>query len=281
LVLSYSATAIRFDASSANLKAPGIEESRVDTVIVFKTLDTGSTFLDMRVFPHLPHVSRWQKEISADYKDGARWGDLAEWFGHRPGEEIVGASVEFGVIHDDWCPLILPLFTREKHGRILLIKLNRSFLQKRINMLRGRAIEHLGCSKAKRHLPECTDKTTTIDANYLFGRVLADDRVDKKIDDAIACSLGNRSSIFVAKEEYLYDDLQSCQGIPQRINRYFGKDEDGCNHSSTWLQDHPLKPLHEIVENYAEVQQRFWGTKWWDEVTSNDMRLFREDDVGI
>lgn len=278
-VLSYSANSILLEYSLEGAAADGMEQggvSRVDTVIVLKTLDEGSTFLDVKVFPKLPHVSRWGEEISNHYmkKDVGSWQLLADWFKHKPGEEIVGGSMEFGPLGNDWCTEVMPLFTRQKHGSILLIKLGRNVVEKWVNILRRESLYKMGCEKSSMHLPRCLSIKATIDVDLLYKQVTVNDLRDEKIDDAIACGMRNKSSPVVATEHYPYVELQMCQGIPRRINRHFGNDEDGCDRNNTYLQDHPLKQLHEIVSNHAAVRARFRGTKWEHAFASQEMRFF-------
>jgi hypothetical protein len=255
-------------------------DSRVDTVIVFKTLDAGSTFLDEQIFRNLPHVSRWGSEVSNTIRDSQK---LAEFFEHKQGEEIVGGSMEYGTFQTCGKPIrecpgfygsIASYFTPEKQGRTLLIELVRHPVEKWINILRRDELANAGCDKNNMHLPECSGKKTKIDAKSLFDRVTWDDSLHLAINDAMAQSMSNKSNIFIAKEVYEYPELLRCQGIPQRINRYFGNDEDGCNHKSTYLLEHPLKRIHEIVDNVDELQEQFKGSKWEEIFTSHEERFF-------
>lgn len=60
---------------------------------MLKTSDAGSSFVDNLIFPYLPHVSRWHKEIGhlVETRDLKK---LSDWWKHKPGEEVVGASVD-------------------------------------------------------------------------------------------------------------------------------------------------------------------------------------------
>jgi len=304
LLVSYGAQAIRLTDVKAN------KEDRVDSVIVLKTLDAGSTFLDIDVFPNLPHVSRWAEEVS-EHKPGDEFTNwignypaMAQWFEHKPGEEIVGGSMEFqqwsdhmlktplGTVTTNWVETVGKLFTKEKHGKMLFIKLFRHPVEKWVNLMRRDLLEHASCNdcrvdkdgprkgekycgKFNIHLPECAAKKTKIDVDQLLEKVHWDDKMNMAIDDAMARSMKHHPDVFVAKEEFPYLELLACQGLPQRINRHFGNDVDGCDHTAAanYMAFKPRKKLSEIVDNHPEIIAKFKGTKWEDIFTSDEDRF--------
>jgi hypothetical protein len=290
------------------IRLPGSTQGRVDTVIVLKTLDAGSTFLDDAVFPKLPHVSRWGQEVSEKYK--GNWPALVEWFDHKPGEEIVGGSMEFqawqdhmlktplGTVTTNWVETVGKFFTKEKHGNTLFIKLYRHPVEKWVNLLRRDTLENVDCTdcrpendgpkkgqkkcgKFNIHLPECAAKKTTIDVDQLHEKVMWDDKMNMAIDDAMARSMKHYPEVFVAKEEFPYLELLACQGLPQRINKHFGNDVDGCDHSSDYLAKKPRKKLSDIADNHAEIAAKFKGTKFEDIFASDENRFLIHIHEGI
>ena len=130
LLVSYGALAIRFTDMKAN------EKGRIDSVIVLKTLDAEFISLDMDVFPNLPHVPRWAEEV-LEHKPVdefpswiGHYPAMAEWFDHKPGEDIMGkhgipAMVRSYVEDPFWNgeETAGKLFTMEKHGKTLFIQL--------------------------------------------------------------------------------------------------------------------------------------------------------------
>jgi len=258
---------------------------RVDTVVMLKSQDSGSTFLDEHVFPQLEQVARWQKELTHDFLAGE---DIAGYFEHKAGEEgkIVGASIQYQDFQEagkdldksaGFCKGVAPHFTKEKHGRTLFIHLIRDPVAKWVSILRRDVLADKGCNKWKMHMTEekggCASMKSKISPTVLSENIEREDVIHKALAASVQCSMSNNPELFVAKEVYDYDEVLECQGVPQHINKYLGNDVDGCNHESSYYAEHPRKKIEDIVENIDELRAFFKGTKWEDSFVKNG-RMF-------
>lgn len=276
LRISSDETAFQF--SQDVFPANQFSSSRVDTVLVFKTQDTGSTFLDEVVFPKMEHVARWETEFNSknDRFGKPAWGDMHGWFKHEAGEEIVGGSYNFdclslctskGARDQGFVDKVMPHFANAEYGKILLIKLYRNPVEKWINIMRHDPFSFPSsfvCDKTSYDLrkAEC-QKPSRIDPEVLLRYVKHNQAVDDAIDNLISHYVQSKPNVF-RSESFSYEQLVSCQGIPQRINRHFGKDVDGCDYTSgtVYQKSHPQKKIREMITNYDEVQKKFAGTQW-------------------
>jgi len=262
-------------------------DKRVDTVVVLKTLDTGSTFLDVQIWPYQKHVSRWEEEVEQklifteenniieNYTD-AHFQLLADWFAHKKGEQIVGASIDDQRIHKNWASRIWPLFTPEKHGKVLFIRMYRKLFQKHVSLLRRDALEKEGCPKRLIHKSEeCIGKKVALDVELLKQKIEWDAEITERIKEAINQSAEDRPEMFAGYEVINYEDLLECQGIPQHINKYLGfPRKSGCNSSVTYKDERAFLPLSDVVSNLPEIQAAFEGTDVYEETVS-DVKMYR------
>ena len=274
---------------------PNSKNKRVDTVIVVKTLDTGSTFLDQKVFPNVAHVSRWAEEVDLKIAkeiekeplnkvahalglgfektqnmnkpfEPTLWRKVLEWFKHKPGEEVVGASINISprwvATTDFWSSLssVVP-------GKFLFIKLNRNYVDKWVSIMRRGEYNARGkiegCDKTNMHTPECEQKKGWIDPEGLFRLVRDDHEVNTRLDQLMANITQQNPQLF-SLETYHYDDIKQCQGIPKRINTYFGNDADQCE---PYVFPPKTMKHKDLIENFDEVFQKFQGTEYEQFIT--------------
>lgn len=244
------------EALRTNFKAPSSDDNMVENVVMVKTSDAGSTFLDMRVFPKIPHVARWRKEIENQFQlDSAK---MLDYFTHAPGELIVGASINGGMK----CMVeTVAGLSDGKHGKVLFIHLRRNPVEKMINVMRRAELEQYGCTKNNMHSDECATRKTFIDPKKLLRAVEKDDNINQFLNELIT-NTTNKDSQSYFIEKFDYHELLNCQGIPQRINQHFGNNVDACDHSSTFQETHSTHKIKDLISNLDEMQRHFRGTKW-------------------
>jgi len=331
LLLARSTHSLRI--SSANELS---DSSRVDTVLILKTLDTGSSFLDRRVFGGPPsdsrqivdvvikpgwfggqtvkeerHYKEWQMQkegvkhpnrlsmVSRWYEEfnehRPQWQDMANLFVHRPGEQIVGGSYNFGDFNNDtdyskindvgFAQKFVPHILNGDFGKVLIIKLYRNPIAKWMSIMRATpGSPSYACSKTchglgglsastvtkENHSPdydECfsgaCEKATYVKPDEFLEKVSWNEGLDENIDKIIN-DIKAANKPHIVFETFLYDDLVGCQGVPQYINRHLGNDTDGCDRekASMYQQKNKKQSLKDVVANHDELRQKFAGTKW-------------------
>lgn len=271
LLYCFFLTACGVDALRVLINEP---VSTVDTVLLFKTLDTGSTFLDEFVFPKLSTVSRWKEEFNIWRPNKQQ---MLDFFKHKPGEQIVGGSYNFANFFNKTDPIkginsdpgymenLIDVLGNAGNRKVLIVKLHRDLVEKWVNILRADPSQpSFACPKDKLHLdlPECR-RATRIDPAFMHGRVLWDEDLNTNIDKLIAEAISSHPNVF-RLETFLYDEVLSCQGVPKRINRHLGNGVDQCDRESSaqYLQEHPQRKIKDLITNLDELRQEFMGTPW-------------------
>jgi hypothetical protein len=236
---------------------------KVDSVLMLKMPDTGSSHLDSQVFPYIPHVSRWAKEIQ--HKFNADIVKMGDWFKHAPGEDIVGGSINV----EHFGEAMLAKLSQGQYGKVLLLHLYRDTIEKQIGYIRRHELEKYGCGKKYAHTPDCTKMKVTIrEPKELLQKMQRGDDEFQKHRKLISNAVSEHPEIFQT-ETLEFHKVLECQGLPWRINRHFGNDAGTCDpigERNTYLTTHPYVKIQDLIENWEELAEQFKGTKFEQEV---------------